>query len=227
MSQRRRIVVTQNTQGPRDVDSLDGAEGCPAPRLGKCLSECYYTFRPSRRPTVYYIDPTEFVEPVWHGTDRQDEGDVIVDDTDEVESRPLRLMSTVFPNPAAPHIGETRVVELDNIEWFYTKKPEHEQFDSATKYPQDATGSEGLETGLNEKLHYLTNEREKEGLLESSNKIRRTYVQDNRILRRTTKLPDDMGASGSIVNQQQEWKFAVTTIHKYNWFRSILGWATS
>ncbi|XP_033755013.1 uncharacterized protein LOC117337964 [Pecten maximus] len=225
MSQRRRIVVDQDTQVPKDVESLDGTDGCPAPLLGRCLRECYYTFRPRRRPKDYHFDPTEFVEPVWtdtHSTDVQAEDDVVIDKL--VESRPLRLMSTVFPNTSAPHIGQTRVVELDDIEWFYTKRPGREEFTSATKQPQGNAEPSGPITGrLNERSHDSTYEHRKEFVLANSENTRQ--VMDNRIVRRTTKLPDDWEAAGSMV--KQEVRSPEASAHQYKWFRSILGWTTS
>ncbi|XP_021379322.1 uncharacterized protein LOC110466853 [Mizuhopecten yessoensis] len=231
MSHRRYIVVDPITMGPREVDSLDGTEGCPVPLLGRCLTECYYTLRPSKRPPDYHIDPTVFVEPVWYDTcptDVQADEEAVTDTS--VESRPLRLVSTAFSNISTPPVSVQRIqtsdVEMDDIEWFTTKKPDQEEFMRVTKQRTgkiDRPVSEHLERmRQKERSRDSAYTRRKESVAETNESAAR-QVLSNRIVRRATRLPDTWETTE---NKQQLITKAVSQ-HQYEWFRSTLGWITS
>ncbi|XP_060072255.1 uncharacterized protein LOC132552132 [Ylistrum balloti] len=204
MTQRRHIVVDPSSIDPKDpvdVASLDGTEGCPAPLLGRCLLGCYYFFRPSKRPIIYEIDPTLFVEPVWtgtHSTDVRSDDEVVIDTL--VESRPLRLMSSVFSSTLAPSTSYPRAaVELPG------QLPDESE-SPAELISRQMSGSQGP-----------IYEHAKGSILPSSEKS----VQE------TMGLPDVLAADGNGVNQQSVKKTPDVFVHRYEWFRSILGWTSS
>ncbi|XP_060068618.1 uncharacterized protein LOC132548754 [Ylistrum balloti] len=189
MTQRRHIVVDSSSIDSKDladVASLDGTEGCPAPLLGRCLLGCYYFFRPSKRPIIYEIDPTLFVEPVWtgtHSTDVQSNDEVVIDTL--VESRPLRLMSSVFSSTLVPSTSYPRAaVELPG------QLPGESGY-QAESISRHMSGSQGP-----------IYEYAKGSILASPEKS----VQE------TMELPE---------------KTPDVSVHRYEWFRSTLGWTSS
>ncbi|XP_060067894.1 uncharacterized protein LOC132548088 [Ylistrum balloti] len=202
MTQRRHIVVDPSSKDQKDladVASLDGTEGCPAPLLGRCLLGCYYFFRPSKRPIIYEIDPTLFVEPVWtgaHSTDVQSNDEVVIDTL--VESRPLRLMSTIFSSTLAPSTSHPQV-----------KLPG--QLPDESESPAELISRQMLESQVQ------INEHTKGSILASSEKS----VQE------TMELPDVSAADGEVGKQQAVKKTPDVSVHRYEWFRSTLGWTNS
>ncbi|XP_060067253.1 uncharacterized protein LOC132547515 [Ylistrum balloti] len=201
MTQRRHIVVDPSSIDPKDLDdmaSLDGTEGCPAPLLGRCLLGCYYFFRPSKRPIIYEIDQTLFVEPVWtgtHSTDVQTDDEVVIDTL--VESRPLRLMSSVFSSTLVPFTSYPRAaVELPGQLLDKSESP-------AELISRQMLGSKGP-------IYEHT-----KGLIQEKS------VQE------TMELPDVSAADGDESNQQSIKKTPDVSVHRYEWFRSTLGWTSS
>ncbi|XP_060072341.1 uncharacterized protein LOC132552209 [Ylistrum balloti] len=204
MTQRRHIVVDPSSIDQKDiadVASLDGTEGCPAPLLGRCLLGCYYFFRPSKRPIIYEVDPTLFVEPVWtgtHSTDVQSDDEVVIDTM--VESRPLRLMSSVFSSTLAPSSRYPRAaVELP------CQLPDESE-SPAELISRQMSGSYGP-----------IYEHAKGSILAISEKS----------VRETMELPNVSAADGDIGNQKPVKKSPDVSAHRYEWFRSILGWTSS
>ncbi|XP_060065744.1 uncharacterized protein LOC132546065 [Ylistrum balloti] len=204
MTQRRHIVVDPSSIDPKDladVASLDGTEGCPAPLLGRCLLGCYYFFRPSKRPIIYEIDPTLFVEPVWtgtHSTDFQSDDEVVIETL--VESRPLRLMSTVLFSTMAPSTSyPTAVVELPG------------QLPDESKSPAELISRQML--GSHNPIH----DHVKGSILARSEKS----VQES------MELSDVAAVDGDIGYQPPVEKTPDVSVHRYEWFRSTLGWTSS
>ncbi|XP_060063263.1 uncharacterized protein LOC132543760 [Ylistrum balloti] len=206
MTQRRHIVVDPSSIDPKDlgdVASLDGTEGCPAPLLGRCLLGCYYFFRPSKGPIIYEIDPTLFVEPVWtgtHSTDVQLNDEVVIDTL--VESRPLRLMSTVFSSTLAPSTSHLRAtIELPG------------------QLPNESKSPAALISMQMSGAHGPFYEHVKGSILASSEKS----VQE------TMEVSDVSAIYGGvdIGNQQPVEKTPDVSGHGYEWFRSTLGWTSS
>ncbi|XP_060073546.1 uncharacterized protein LOC132553324 [Ylistrum balloti] len=204
MTQRRHIVVDPSSIDPKDladVASLDGTEGCPAPLLGRCLLGCYYFFRPNKRPIIYEIDPTLFVEPVWtgtHSTDVQSDDEVVIDTL--VESRPLRLMSSVFSSTLAPSNSHPRAaVELPG------------QLPDESESPADLISRQMLGP------HGPIYEHAKGSIQASSEKS----------VKKTMELSDVSAANGDEGNQQSVKKTPDVSVHRYEWFRSTLGWTSS
>ncbi|XP_060074732.1 uncharacterized protein LOC132554430 [Ylistrum balloti] len=204
MTQRRHIVVDPSSIDPKDladVASLDGTEGCPAPLLGRCLLGCYYFFRPSKRPIIYEIDPTLFVEPVWtgtHSTDVKSDDEVVIDTV--VESRPLRLMSTVFSSNLAP----------------------------STSYPKAAVELSGqLRDESNSPAELISRQ-----MLGSRNPIHdhvkgSILARPEKSVQESMELSDVSTVDGDIGYQQPVEKTPNVSVHRYEWFRSTLGWTSS
>ncbi|XP_060072447.1 uncharacterized protein LOC132552299 [Ylistrum balloti] len=206
MTQRRHIVVDPSSIDPKelaDVASLDGTEGCPAPLLGRCLLGCYYFFRPSKRPIIYEIDPTLFVEPVWTGTrstDVKSDDEVVIDTL--VESRPLRLMSTVFSSNLAPSTSHQRsAVELPG------QLPDESE-SPAVLISRQMLGSDGPIYEHAKGYILARSEKSVQGTMEQSDVS-------------TANGDVDVG------NQQSVKETPDVSVHRYEWFRSTLGWTSS